>query len=84
MVAKDQKNGPYVYQIYAVSITSKEMMHYRSRENNARLVPIYAACAYACTHAFTCAQTQILQGGIHILIELIRKQWSDTNIIRKL
>lgn len=36
------------------------------------------------THVFTCAQAQVSQEGMQILLELIRKQWSDTNIIRKL
>ena len=50
------------------------------------MIGTHLCCTCLCmnTHVFTCAQAQVLQGGMQILLELIRKQWSDTNIIRKL
>lgn len=64
MVAMEQKNGHFENQIHAVSIIAVEMVHYRSRQDGEKLVPICAAYVSACTHAFPCAQAQILQGGI--------------------
>lgn len=57
-----QKDAPVEHQFCAVSVKSIGMVHYRSREDSARLEPICAAHACAWTHAFTHAQAQIFAG----------------------
>lgn len=50
MVAMEQKNGAFEHQTYAVSIVSTEMVDYKSRGGNTRLVPFCAAHGCACMH----------------------------------
>lgn len=50
------------------------------------MIVTYLCCTCLCvnTHAFTCVKAQVLQRGRQILLEVIRKQGYDKNIIRKL
>lgn len=77
MVTRQEKNGTFEYQIYVVSIISIEMVHYRSRENNVKLVPICTA------HACVCTFTEFAGRDINP-VRINQKQWFDTNIIRNL